>query len=349
MTTSIRTTVMRGGTSRGLVVQREQLSSDPAQRDEQIRALFGSPHPYQVDGLGGGVPPTSKLALVGAPSRDGADIDYTFAQVGVADDVVDFSGTCGNLSAAVALYAVEEAIVSPGPDGVARVTVHNTNTGDFIVALVPTEANDEPGAERAVFLDYADMAGDAASVLPTGRVRQHLKLEDGESIEVTLANVGNAQVYVRASDVGITGSEAPIRLDADAWLTGRLELIRRAGRAALAAAGVPGLTEPTRLPLVSILASASDDESDIALRLSAVGRIHQSIAGSAAVSAAAVGTIEDTLVHEVARTGRVMELLRIAHPAGIMRVRIALGPEGRITELAYERTARRIMEGTAYV
>ena len=85
------------------------------------------------------------------------------------------------------------------------------------------------------------------------------------------------------------------------------------------------------------------------MRLSAVGRIHQSIAGSAAVSAAAVGTIEDTLVHEVARTGRVMELLRIAHPAGIMRVRIALGPEGRITELAYERTARRIMEGTAYV
>lgn len=346
MTRAIPTVVMRGGTSRGLVVDREQLSSDAATRDDEIRAMFGSPHSYQVDGLGGGRPPTSKLALVGTPTRPEADIDYTFAQVGVEDGSVDMSGTCGNLSAAVVLYAVETGLVAP-VDGTATVTVHNTNTGELIVGLVPESG--AIGAERSVFLDYADMAGGSSAILPTGRPLERLRVDDlGKDLDVTLANVGNAQVYVRASDLGLRGDEDPAVLDADPELTVILEAIRRAGRRVLAQAGVPGLAEPTRLPLVSVL-SAPGDEGDVRLRLSAVGRIHQSIAGSAAVSLAATATLDGTLAREFASVGVGETTLRIAHPAGVMRVRVTVEPDGTIRRLAYERTARRIMEGICYV
>jgi methylitaconate Delta-isomerase len=357
---TVRCSIVRGGTSRGVLVWSDELDPDEPERTRQILTIFGSPDAHQVDGVGGASVQTSKLAILGRPTRLGADLDYTFAQIGITQATVDRTGTCGNLSAAAALYAAEEGIVAAADDGrQTRVVLHNTNTGELITAYINAKAEAlVTGETSSVYLDYADMAGGGpAAVFPTGQRKQEIKLEDGTHIEVSLCNVGNAMVYVRAADLGLTGHESPAELDGDPDTVARIGEIRDAGARLLREAGVAGLDSPgTRLPLVSLLARPRPGEQDcdgepvdITLRLHAVGRTHLAIAGSAAISVAAASSYTGSLASEIALRSVIDGRFRIGHPAGVMRVDVGRQSETQFERLAYERTARRILDGVAYV
>ncbi len=367
----VRCSLMRGGTSRGVIVRSEDVSSDREELDEQILRMLGSPDPAQLDGLGGASAQTSKFAIIGPSTHPEADLDYTFAQVGLGKPVVDMTGTCGNLSAAAALFAAEEKLVPAGvsggsPDG-SEVTVrlHNTNTGDIIVAHVTdpvTAGRFDHGITRPVFLDYAALAGkDPSALFPTGHVSEQIT-SGGRTFTVSLCQVGNAMLYVRAEDLGISGEESPAELDSRADLIAVLDELRDEGRRRLVEAGLTTLASAdTRLPLIGILARPSSPEMgtgsrvgdpdavDIVLRIRAVDRTHLSIAGSAAASVAAASTRPGSVPAGVTRRSVEHGEFVIAHPAGLMRVQVEAAADGTFERLAFERTARRIMEGIVYV
>ncbi len=335
--------LMRGGTSKGVVVRRGDLSGDPELRDAQILNLFGSPSPYQIDGMGGGSASTSKFVMIGPPTKPGADVDYTFGQVSVNEARVDFTGTCGNMSAAGALFAVQEGYLGEG-QGERVVVLHNTNTGELITAVLPSVT--PGGDEQRVLLDYADMAADP---FVGGRLRHELVLPSGRIVSASLSKIGNPVVFVHASVLGIEGDEPPAELDADPGYVALVEEIREAGRLVMQASGVPGVGNPAgRLPMLAAVSRARGPEADIVVRLRVVGRTHAALAGSGAISTAAFLLVDGTVPAEygpAADPGRI----RIAHPAGVMEVVVQRDADVVFTRLAFERTARRMMEGRAFV
>ncbi len=211
--------LMRGGTSRAVFLRGADLPTGPEQRDRVILALFGSPDPRQVDGLGGADLLTSKLAIIDPPSRPDADLDYTFGQVSITQPLVDYDINCGNISAAVGAYAVDEGLVSTSGD-TATVRIHNTNTGRILIADVPlvegaaavegdVAVDGVPGTGAPIALDYSRTAGGmTGSLLPTGNVTDLVEA-DGRTVEISVIDLANLCVFFTADDVGMSGSEGP--------------------------------------------------------------------------------------------------------------------------------------------
>jgi 4-oxalomesaconate tautomerase len=230
--------VMRGGTSRGLYFLAADLPETPARRDAVLLAAMGSPDPRQVDGLGGGHPLTSKVAIVGPATRADADVDYLFLQVSVDRAEVSASQNCGNILAGVGPFAIERGLVAVD-EGCTDVRIHMVNTASIAVARVQTPAgrvrydgdariDGVPGTAAPVALDFRDVAGSSCgALLPTGAVRDRV-----QGIELTCIDNGMPVVLLRAADVGKTGYEAPAALEDDADLRERIESLRpRSGRA----------------------------------------------------------------------------------------------------------------------
>ncbi len=217
----VRTVLMRGGSSKAVFLDESSVPRGTEQRARFLLALFGSPDKRQIDGLGGADVLTSKCALVGPPSRSDADIDYTFVQVSVAHPVVSYDISCGNITAAVGVYAVEEGYVRP-TDPATVVRVHNTNTGQIIRIEVPVHegipcvegdfaVDGVPGTGAEVKLDFSGTAGAATGkILPTGNVRDRIAVAAlGREIEVSIVDVANPCAFVAAADLGLTGAELP--------------------------------------------------------------------------------------------------------------------------------------------
>ncbi|MDP4156970.1 MAG: PrpF domain-containing protein, partial [Bacillota bacterium] len=198
----IPTVIMRGGTSKGLILRRSDLPADPALRDEVILRIYGSPDNSQIDGLGGGTSTTSKLAIVGPSIHPDAHIDYTFGQVSLDRQVVDYHVTCGNFVTAVGLYAVEEGYV-PLTEPVTAVNIYNTNTDKMIVAQIPVkngqiqyEGNFSiagvPGTAARIMLNFLDAGGTfTGKTLPTNNPTDNIRLEDGREYEVSIVDCVN--------------------------------------------------------------------------------------------------------------------------------------------------------------
>ncbi len=233
---------MRGGTSRAIFFHRRDLP------DGGWDAIFlrrcPDPNGRQLNGLGGGVSSLSKVAVIGPPTRIDADVDYTFAQVGVAEPTVGYGGNCGNISSAVGPFAVDEGLVpTTGDEAVVR--IHNTNTHKVIVARFPLvdgraavagdfELPGVAGTGAAVRLAFLDPAGAATGkLLPTGNTRDVLTLPSGERIECSLVDAGNPTVFVLASAVGLTALETARELTANAPALQRFEAIRVAAAVAM--------------------------------------------------------------------------------------------------------------------
>lgn len=374
----IRCTIMRGGTSKGVFIPRNELPEDPAARDRMILAIFGSPDVRQIDGLGGADTLTSKLAIIGPPTRPDADVDYLFAQVGVDRAVVDYKGNCGNISSAVGPYAIDESLVEAhGPTTTVR--IHQVNTRSIIVAEVPVKDRRAavdgdfriagvPGTGAKVTLDFRDSAGAVTGrLLPTGRPRDTVTLNDGTSLEVSIVDAANPLVFVRASDLGLSGTEAPGVIDGDSGLLERIEEIRSA------ACEMIGLVGDRRLatkdsPYVPFIVLAgppaayadfttgrpiSQGDVDIVCRLLFMQKMHKTYPGSGAVCTGAAARIPGTIVYEfLSSDARARRELRIGHPAGVIEVESEVRvSEGGITltRAAIYRTARRIMDGYVYV
>ena len=214
----IRTVLMRGGSSKGVFIRREDIPTDEAMRARFILALFGSPDKRQIDGLGGSDYLTSKCAIMGPPTRDDADIDYTMAQVSVEHPIVSFDTNCGNQSAAAGVYAIEEGFVAPAEPST-LVRVHNTNTGKILRVTVPVSngapviegdfaIDGVPGTGAEIKLDFSLTAGAATGrLLPTGGVTQRIALSSlRKDIYVSVVDIANPCVFIRASDIGLTGT-----------------------------------------------------------------------------------------------------------------------------------------------
>ncbi len=359
--------LMRGGTSKAVFLRGADLPPPGPERDAEILALFGSPDPRQIDGLGGADLLTSKLAIIDRPSRPDADLDYTFGQVSITDPVVDYDINCGNISAAVGAYGVDEGFVDGGAPS-ARVRIHNTNTGKILVAEVPTAGgraaiagdvaiDGVPGTGAGIALDYSATAGGSTgSLLPTGRTIDQLQV-DGREVSVTILDIANLCVFFAAAAVGLTGTEGP-----DEFTDAHLDAVARIKAAAASLLGMSddGLTPiPVAVsppaPFVSFSSGEKVGEDEIDLLARVVGGrppvLHKAYPGTVGATTAVAAAIPGTVVNAVARGGGDGKLT-IGHPSGTMPVigRVRSTQTGvEVDQAAYVRTARRLAEGSAFV
>lgn len=342
--------IMRGGTSKGVFCLLADLPAELATRDAVLADLMGSPDPMQLNGLGGTHSSTSKVVAVIASQRPGVDIEYLFAQVGIDDGIVDYAGNCGNLTAAVAPYALDEGLVAGAPGAkTTTVVLFNQNTGVRIRATVlltadgraqwrgDTAIDGVPGTGAPITTEYLDPAGSMTDKLfPTGSPQD---LVDG--IAVSVVDVASPHVFLRASDVGLTGSEPPAEVNANAEL---LEILERLRQRCGAAIGIKSAAIP-RL----ILVSAPTAQGDIRVLATSMGRAHHATPITGALCTAAAVRLPGTVAAEVARVtpGRDAGLVRIEHPKGLLEATVEVTADGEVRSAGVLRTARRLLSGTA--
>ncbi len=364
--------IMRGGTSKGIYIKANDLPSDPKERDALILRIFGSPDVRQIDGLAGADPLTSKLAIVGPSSSPGADIDYTFAQVSINERVVDYNGNCGNISSGVGPFAIDESMVQ-AVEPVTRVRIRNTNTDKMLYAEVQVQDGKArvkgdcsiagvPGSGAPILMDFAATAGAATgSVLPTGNVVDVLETSRGP-IEISIVDVANPCIFVRAKDVNMKGTETPDAIDGNKELLLYLEEIRSKCCVKIGMAKSPedATKNSPAFPMVAFVSEADNytdfttgntirkEEVDLVSRLMFMQVLHKTYAGTATACTGAAAKIKGTIVHQVIPHIDEIETIRIGHPAGVIPVVAAV--EGtNVKKAAIIRTARRLMEGYALV
>ena len=362
---------MRGGTSKGLFVHRRDLPAERAEWDALFLAALGSPDPHgrQLDGMGGGISSLSKVVVVSRSTRPGVDIDYLFGQVAVEQAKVDYRSNCGNLSAAVGPFAVDEGLVQAA-DGEAALTLHNCNLDQRIEARFAVQGgraavegetmlDGVAGTGAPIGLSFLEPGGAVTGgLLPTGRAKDVLNVPDAGAIEATLIDASTALVIVRAETVGATGIELPEKIEADPALAARLEVIRRAGAAAMDLD-----PETASVPKVAFVAAPADattlsgarlaaDAVDLSARAISMGRPHRALPLTAALALAAAARIPGTLATEAARTAAADGApVRLGHPSGAAEVAVDLAAADppHIARLTVTRTARRLMEGRVLV
>lgn len=369
---------MRGGTSKGLFFDPADLPTDPARRDALLLRVLGSPDPYgtQIDGLGGATSSTSKVALVSRSTRPGFDVDYRFGAVAVGEPVIDWSGNCGNLSAAVGVFALCRGLVAAPGDGVAAIRIWQANLNEAIVAHIPIRGGQPvedggftlagvafPGAEIA--LDFLDPGG-ATALLPSGRPLDRLTVPGLGEIEATLLNAGNPTIFVRAADLGLTGCEGRVEFNRDTALLVRCEAIRAQGAVAmgLAVSAEDATARRPHTPKLAFVAPARDYRAsdgapvaaadiDLVARILSMGALHHAFTGTGAVALAVASILPGTLVHQLLG-GRLIsgDEVRIGHAAGVMAVGASVVEEDnrwRVEKAVLRRSARRLMEGWVLV
>lgn len=365
--------IMRGGTSKGIFIKDNHLPQDQAERDRTILAIFGSPDVRQIDGLGGADPLTSKLAIIGPPSRPDADVDYTFGQVSFKAPLVDYSGNCGNISSGVGPFAIDEGLVK-AVEPVTTVRIHNTNTGKILIAEVPVKdgyaqvegdcaIDGVPGTGAKIMLDFADTKGSATGkLLPTGKPREMLKTSAGE-FEVSMVDCANAMVFVKASSLGMKGTEGPKEIDGDKALLDKLEAIRGASAVAmgLAKSEEEALAKSPAFPMIAVVSEPADylsystgravkaEEMSFVSRLMFMQVLHKTYAGTGTCCTGVAACIPGTVVAEVKADRPAWgSVINIGHPCGIIDVEAEV-ENGEVKRAAFSRTARRLMEGYARV
>jgi 2-methylaconitate cis-trans-isomerase PrpF len=352
---------MRGGTSKGLFLKAEDLPGDPAARDRLLLAALGSPDPFgrQLDGMGGGVSSLSKAVVIGPPTRAGADVDYTFAQVAVDRPVVDYGANCGNLTSAVGPFAVDQGRC-PRVDGPALVRLHNTNTGRLIHAsfavrdgcaetrgdlVIPGVA----GTGAPIRLDFLDPGGSRTGrLLPTGRPVDEVELEGAGQFRLSLIDAANPVVFVAAGELGLDGTEAPAELEARPQVMALLDRLRRRAGVLMGLAATPGAVELASPKIAVIcpprpfrtldgrLVAAADH--DVGVRMLSMEQPHRAVPVTGALCLAAACRIPGTVAHAVAaapatgqpgfriRIGsdaegrRVVDPVRVGNPSGVVQV-----------------------------
>ena len=364
---------MRGGSSKGVFFHARDLPPAGPARDALLLRVIGSPDPYgkQIDGLGGATSSTSKVVVIAPSCRPDCDVDYLFGAPAIEVPVIDWSGNCGNLSAAVGPFAISEGLVQAPRDGLARVRIWQANLGKRILAHVPMangEVQEEgdfrfdgvafPAAE--VVLDFLDPAGSDGSVLPTGRAVDELDVPGLGRLPVTLLNAGNPTVFVRAETLGLSGTETQAQVNGDGPLLARLEALRAAGAVAmgLAATAAQATAERQHTPKLCLIAppqtyrvaggkQVQAEELDVIARMISMGKLHHAIPGTGAVAVAVAAALPGTLVHTL--TGDLDgRQVRIGHTAGTVAVGARareVGGVWQVEKASMSRSARRLMEG----
>ncbi len=377
----IPATYMRGGTSKGVFFRLDDLPEAARvagrARDRLLQRVIGSPDAYgkQIDGMGGATSSTSKTVIIGRSSRAGHDVDYLFGQVSIDTDFVDWSGNCGNLSAAVGPFAIAAGLVDNVPrDGVAVVRIWQANIGKTIIAHVPMrdgqvqETGDFeldgvtfPAAEvQLEFLDpAADDDGGGGAMFPTGNVVDTLEVPGIGSFQATLINAGIPTIFLNAADLGYKGTELQDAINGDAVALQRFETIRAHG--ALRMGLISSLEQAAtrqHTPKVAFVAPPADyvassgksvaaADVDVLVRAMSMGKLHHAMMGTAAVAIGTAAAIPGTLVN-LAAGGGARSSVRFGHPSGTLRVGAEARHDGAdwvVTKALMSRSARVLMEG----
>ena len=382
MTRQIRVpaTYMRGGTSKGVFFRLEDLP-EPARtpgraRDRLFQRVIGSPDPYavQIDGMGGATSSTSKCVIVSPSARADHDVDYLYGQVSIDSDFVDWSGNCGNLSTAAAAFAIHAGYVDAGLDSIRTVRIWQANIGKTIVAHVPVrdgavqETGDFeldgvtfPAAE--IVLEFVDPADGDGAMFPTGNVVDTLEVPEalvpGGRLEATLIAAGIPTIFVRAADIGYTGTELREAINGDAVALARFEALRTIGALRMGLIKTPEeAAKRQHTPKIAFVAPPADyatsggkpvkaNEIDLLVRALSMGKLHHAMMGTASVAIAAAAAVPGTIVNAAAGEGT-GDAVRFGHPSGTLRVgaeATLVGGEWTVTRAIMSRSARILMEG----
>jgi hypothetical protein len=374
---------MRGGTSKGVFFQlhelpeRAQVPGDA--RDRLLLRVTGSPDPYgkQIDGMGGATSSTSKTVILSRSSRPGHDVDYLFGQVSIDKAFVDWSGNCGNLSAAVGPFAIAKGLVDPARiprDGIATVRIWQANIAKTIVAHVPMTSGSVqetgdfeldgvtfPAAEIELeFLEpAAEEEGAGGAMFPTGHLVDEIEVPGIGRLEATMINAGIPTIFVNAEAIGYTGTELQDAINGDPKALAMFETLRAHG--ALRMGLIKSLEEAAKrqhTPKIAFVAHPADyvassgrrvakNDVDLLVRALSMGKLHHAMMGTAAVAIGTAAAIPGTLVN-LAAGGGTRNAVRFGHPSGTLRV----GAEARqvngewiVTRAIMSRSARVLMEG----
>ncbi|WP_434607009.1 2-methylaconitate cis-trans isomerase PrpF [Pseudomonas sp. D2-30] len=379
----IPATYMRGGTSKGVFFSLPDLPEaarvpGPV-RDALLLRVIGSPDPYekQIDGMGGATSSTSKTVILSKSTRADHDVDYLFGQVSIDKPFVDWSGNCGNLSAAVGSFAISTGLVEPAripQNGVAVVRIWQANIGKTIIAHVPItdgavqETGDFeldgvtfPAAEvQLEFMDpAAEEEGGGGSMFPTGNLVDDLEVPGVGTLKATLINAGIPTIFINARDIGYTGTELQGAINGDPKALAMFETIRAHG--ALRMGLIKHLDEAAQrqhTPKVAFVAPPADylsssgkavaaGDVDLLVRALSMGKLHHAMMGTAAVAIGTAAAISGTLVN-LAAGGIERNAVRFGHPSGTLRVGAEASQvdgEWTVKKAIMSRSARVLMEG----
>ena len=374
---------MRGGTSKGVFFKLADLPLAAQQpgpaRDALLLRVIGSPDPYgkQIDGMGAATSSTSKTVILSKSTRPEHDVDYLFGQVSIDKPFVDWSGNCGNLSAAVGPFAIANGLVDAyriPENGIATIRIWQANIGKTIIAHVPItngevqETGDFeldgvtfPAAEvQLEFMDPgADEEGAGGAMFPTGNLIDDLVVPGVGTLNATMINAGIPTIFVNAADVGFTGTELQDAINGDSKTLTMFETIRSHG--AMRMGLIKSLDEAAtrqHTPKVAFVAPAKDyvsssgksvhaGEIDLLVRALSMGKLHHAMMGTASVAIAVAACVPGTLVNAAAGGGA-LKAVRFGHPSGTLRVGAeALQENGEWTvkKAVMSRSARVLMEG----
>ena len=369
--------IQRGGTSKGVYLHEKNLPAEPDMREKVILAIFGSPDIRQIDGLGGADPLTSKCAIIGPSERQDADVNYTMAQVGITDPLIDFGGNCGNISSGVGPFAIDEGLVeAQEPETLVR--IYNTNTKKILKAYVTTENGKSlytgdysidgvPGTGSKILLDYSGTGGTVTgNILPTGNPVDMISVPGMGEIEISVVDAGNPTCFLSPEVLGFSGIEGPQDPKVISSFE-TIELIRGSVSKILGLAEdarEARIQSPTR-PMIAFVSPPAEytsftdnthigtDEIDLVSRLFFMQTMHKTYPGTGTVCTGVAAMIDGTIVNRVCSAKAVKDkMVRIGHPSGIipLEVEVENGPAGPELRLAaFGRTSRRIMEGYVYV
>lgn len=379
----IPATYMRGGTSKGVFFLRDDLpeaaQTPGAARDALLLRVIGSPDPYakQIDGMGGATSSTSKTVILSKSEKADHDVDYLFGQVAIDKPFVDWSGNCGNLSAAVGPFAISNGLVDPARiprNGVAVVRIWQANIGKTIIAHVPMtdgavqETGDFeldgvtfPAAEvQLEFMDpAADEEGAGGSMFPTGNLVDELEVPGVGTFKATMINAGIPTIFVNARDIGYSGSELQDAINSDPKALSMFETIRAYGAVRMGLiCTVEEAATRQHTPKVAFVAAPADylsssgkrvttEDTDLLVRAMSMGKLHHAMMGTAAVAIGTAAAIPGTLVNLAAGGGE-RSAVRFGHPSGTLRVgaeAVLVDGEWQVKKAIMSRSARVLMEG----
>ena len=363
---------MRGGTSKAVFFHRKDLPEDRALWPELFMKVMGTPDVKQIDGMGGTVSSTSKIAVISPSNRSDADVDYEFFQVDIVIPRVDNSANCGNISSAVGPFAIDEGlVVAQEPETIVR--VFNTNTKKVIEEHVFVEngtaktdgetcISGVPGSGSPIRMLFCDPGGaKTGKLFPTGNRKEKIEVEGYGTTEVTIIDCANPVVFIRAETLGIRGAELT-ELNANTAVMDHIEAIRGAAAVKLGFVETQeaAKTQSTSIPKIAFLSHAQDyedmdksvvkkEEMDICCRAISVGSLHKAYPMTVAIATAAAVRMPGTLANEVAG-GKLQGngIVKIGHSSGIMAVETEFDGD-RVVKGGAIRTARRIMDGNVYI
>ncbi|OAL81237.1 3-methylitaconate isomerase [Acinetobacter sp. SFB] len=378
----IPATYMRGGTSKGVFFKLDDLPEAAQQagtiRDQLLLRVIGSPDPYgkQIDGMGGASSSTSKTVILAKSSQPDHDVDYLFGQVAIDQPFVDWSGNCGNLTAAVGSFAISNGLVSPEripENGICTVRIWQVNIRKTIIAHVPMtngqvqETGDFeldgvtfPAAEVQIeFLDPADDGEDGGAMFPTGNVVDTFEVPNIGTFQATFINAGIPTIFLNAEEIGYTGTELQEAINGDAQALARFETIRAYGAKQMGL--IQDISEAEKRQHTPKIAFVSKpkaytsssgkhiqpDDVDLLVRALSMGKLHHAMMGTAAVAIGTAAAIPGTLVN-LAAGGGAREAVRFGHPSGTLRVGAQAVQENgqwQVKKAVMSRSARVLMEG----